>query len=80
MNVYLTFDIEIWCNGWSNLDRTFPISFERYVYGRSRHGAYALPQTLSILNQYGLKGIFFVEPLFAARFGIKHLSSYEIDR
>ena len=73
MNVFLTFDIEVWCNGWDNLDRAFPGSFERYIYGRSSHGDYALPKTLAILNQHGLKGVFFVEPLFATRFGAKHL-------
>ena len=74
MNVYLTFDIEVWCNGWDNLDGAFPASFERYVFGRSRHGDFALPKTLELLNRHGLKGVFFVEPLFAARFGIKYLS------
>jgi len=75
VNVYLTFDIEIWCNGWANLDTSFPSSFQRYVYGRSRHGDYALPKTLEILNKYGLRGVFFVEPLFSARFGQQHLKS-----
>lgn len=73
MNVFLTFDVEVWCDGWKDLDRDFPDSFARYVYGHSKHGAYALPQTLRILNKYGLKGVFFVEPLFAARFGTEHL-------
>lgn len=69
MNVYLTFDIEVWCNGWNDLDGNFPGAFDRYVYGRSSHGQYALPKTLEILNRHGLHGVFFVEPLFAARFG-----------
>jgi peptidoglycan/xylan/chitin deacetylase (PgdA/CDA1 family) len=75
MNVYLTFDIEVWCNGWDKLDSVFPGSFERYIFGHSTHGDYALPKTLEILNRHGLKGIFFVEPLFAARFGIEHLKT-----
>ena len=75
MNVYLTFDIEVWCNGWNDLDRAFPGSFERYVYGHSVHGDYALPKTLELLNQHGLKGVFFVEPLFATRFGQQHLDT-----
>lgn len=73
MNVYLTFDIEIWCNGWNDLDGRFAASFERYVYGRSPRGDFALPKTLEILSRYGLRGVFFVEPLFAARFGVKYL-------
>ncbi len=75
MNVFLTFDIEVWCNGWDDLDGSFPGSFERYVYGHSAHGDYALPQTLAILNRHGLKGVFFVEPLFATRFGTEHLDT-----
>ncbi|MCB1929237.1 MAG: hypothetical protein KDH17_14540 [Rhodocyclaceae bacterium] len=75
MNVYLTFDIEVWCNGWTNLDERFPTSFERYVYGRSAAGDYALPKTLEIMARHGVHGVFFVEPLFAARFGVEHLAT-----
>ena len=73
MNVVLTFDIEIWCNGWKRLDESFPRSFERYVYGRSRYGDYALPKTLEILVKHDLRAVFFVEPLFSARFGAQFL-------
>lgn len=75
MNVLLTFDVEIWCNSWSTIESDFAGSFERYIYGRSPHGEYGLPKTLEILNRYGLRGVFFVEPLFAARFGIEHLAT-----
>jgi hypothetical protein len=73
LTVYLTFDVEVWCNGWSDLDAKFPASFDRYVYGRSDAGEYALPKTLEILSNHGLRGVFFVEPLFAARFGQRYL-------
>ena len=73
MNVHLTFDIEVWCNGWTNLDGEFASCFPRYVYGHSKHGDYALPKTLEILNCHGLRGVFFVEPLFSARFGARYL-------
>lgn len=73
MNVHLTFDIEVWCNGWANLDEQFPTCYSRYVYGHSRRGNYALPKTLEILSRYNLRGIFFVEPLFSARFGAEYL-------
>ena len=74
MDVVLSFDIEVWCGSWDELDARFPAAYERYVYGRSRHGDYALPKTLEILSRHGLRGVFFVEPLFAARFGIKYLT------
>lgn len=73
MRVHLSFDVEVWCNGWESLDERFPASYERYVYGTSRHGQYALPKTLEVLQQHGLRGVFFVEPLFAARFGQEYL-------
>lgn len=73
MKVFLTFDVEIWCDGWNDLDAQFPARFDRYVYGRSARGCYALPKTLEILERNGLHGVFFVEPLFAARFGVEHL-------
>lgn len=69
LNVFLTFDTEIWCDGWEDLDAKFPDAFRRYVYGPTRKGDYALPATLDILAEHGLRGVFFVEPLFAARFG-----------
>lgn len=75
MNVYLTFDIEVWCGGWDRLDERFPASFERYVYGRSQRGDFALPATLDLMDRHGLKGIFFVEPLFSARFGPQYLKT-----
>jgi len=73
MRVVLTFDVEVWCNGWRSLDDDFPRAFGRYVYGRSKAGDYALPHTLRILRRHGLKAVFFVEPLFAARFGTQYL-------
>jgi len=75
MNILLTFDVEIWCDSWHTLDADFPRAFERYVYGRSRHGSFALPKTLEILARHELKGVFFVEPLFASRFGHEHLAT-----
>jgi hypothetical protein len=75
MKILLTFDVEVWCNSWSTLDADFPAAFERYVYGRSARGDFALPKTLEILGRHALKGVFFVEPLFASRFGVEHLAT-----
>jgi hypothetical protein len=73
MKVLLTFDVEIWCGAWDRLDERFPAAFDRYVYGRSASGAFALPHTLDVLARHGHRGVFFIESLFAARFGIRHL-------
>jgi peptidoglycan/xylan/chitin deacetylase (PgdA/CDA1 family) len=69
LDVFITFDTELWCDGWDRLDAKFPAAFRRYVYGPTARGDYALPATLDILAEHGLTGVFFVEPLFAARFG-----------
>jgi hypothetical protein len=74
MQVMLTFDVEVWCGGWKDIDGRFPAAFQRYVYGASRAGDYALPKTLEVLAANDLRGVFFVEPLFAAHFGLEPLA------
>src|SRR5262245_19719989 len=56
LDVFFTVDVEIWCDGWDDLDRKFPSAYQRYVYGPTRDGDYALPATLKILNDHGLRG------------------------
>lgn len=73
LNVFITVDTEIWCDGWTDLDRKFPKYFKSYVYGPTSEGNFALPGTLSILEEYNLPAVFFVEPLFSEKFGIEPL-------
>lgn len=73
VKVYFTVDVEIWC-GWEHLDDRFPAAFQSYIYGPTPSGQYGLPMTLSVLAEHGLNAVFFVELLFAARFGIAPLS------
>jgi hypothetical protein len=72
--VFFSTDTEIWCDGWQNLDERFPEAFRRYVYGPTKNGDFGLNYQLKVLNDHGLKGTFFVEPLFALRFGLDPLS------
>jgi len=74
LNVFFTVDVEIWCDGWNDLDSKFSEAFQRYVYGPTPQGNYGLPATLDLLQAHGLKGVFFVEPLFATRFGQQPLA------
>lgn len=69
VRVHFTVDVEIWCDGWSDIDRKFPQAFKDYIYGTTPQGDYGLPFKLKTLNAHGLTGVFFVEPLFALRFG-----------
>ena len=67
LDVFFTIDVEVWCDGWKDIDRRFPAAFKRYIYGpNGRHG---LPDQLRRLSDHGLKAVCFVEPLFAGRFG-----------
>jgi hypothetical protein len=74
LKVFLTVDVEVWCGGWDALERNFPEAFRRYIYGPTRSGNFALPYLLELVTSHGLQGVFFVEPLFAARFGAAPLA------
>lgn len=69
LKLHFTVDVEIWPGEWSHLDQRFAEAFKAYVYGPTSGGDCGLPLKLKILNDHGLTGVFFVEPLFAARFG-----------
>lgn len=73
LNVFITVDTEIWCDGWNDLDKKFPEYFKKYVYGTTAEGDFALPGKLSILEEFNIPAIFFVEPLFSAKFGLEPL-------
>ncbi|WP_426340761.1 polysaccharide deacetylase family protein [Pseudoduganella sp. S-14] len=74
LDVLITVDVEIWCDGWQDIDARFPDAFRRYIHGPTAGGDYGLPYQLKVLSDHGLKGVFFVEPLFAARFGLQPLT------
>lgn len=74
LDVFFTVDVEIWCDGWHNIDEKFPDAFRKYIYGTTSKGNYGLPYKLDVLKHYGLPGVFFIEPLFALRFGEQPLS------
>lgn len=74
MDVFFTVDVEIWCDGWDDIDSKFPDAFHKYIYGSTPRGRYALPYKLDVLSDHGLLGVFFVEPLFAERFGRQSLA------
>ena len=74
MDVFLTVDVEVWCDGWYDIDAKFPNAFQRYIYGPTSRGNYGLPHQLHQLQEHGLTGVFFVESLFSTRFGLDPLS------
>jgi hypothetical protein len=73
VKVFFTVDVEVWPGAWTDIDARFPEAFRRYVYGDTPFGQYALPMKLKILRDHGLHGVFYVEPLFSARYGLQAL-------
>jgi hypothetical protein len=74
IDVFLTVDVEVWCDGWDDIDAKFPSAFQRYIYGPTSRGNYGLPYQLHQLQEHGLTGVFFIESLFSTRFGLEPLS------
>lgn len=72
LEVFFTIDVEIWCDGWDDIDAKFPGSFQRYVHGPGGQGG--LVEQLKVLSDHGLPSVCFVEPLFAGRFGLEPLA------
>lgn len=73
LDVFLTVDVEVWCDGWESIDAKFSTAFERYVYGPTPQGNFGLGFQAELLSEHGLHGVFFVEPMFALRFGMDPL-------
>lgn len=69
LDVFYTVDVEVWCKTWDALDAEFPDAYRRYILGHTARGDFGLPMQVRLLRDHGLQGVFFVEPLFALRFG-----------
>lgn len=69
LNVHFTVDVEVWCDGWVDIDAKFPTCFRQYIHGQTPEGDYGVAFQARTLKAHGLRGTFFVEPLFSLRFG-----------
>ncbi|HUW38677.1 MAG TPA: hypothetical protein VMV91_15230 [Rhodocyclaceae bacterium] len=74
LDVFFTVDVEIWCDGWLDIDARFAGAFRKYIYGPTPKGNFGLPYQLDVLRHHGLAGVFFIEPLFSTRFGDEALA------
>ncbi len=73
LNVFLTVNTEPVCDYLVPDDLQFANLFQQYVYGPTRNGNCALPFLLDIMDDYGLTSSFFVESLFALKYGLTPL-------
>lgn len=69
VRVFLTVDVEMWPPAWGADLGSHQEAFRRYVHGVGNPPRYGLPYQLKVLADHGLKGVFFVEPLFASVLG-----------
>ncbi|MFV8835530.1 hypothetical protein ACNSTU_11240 [Aquisalimonas sp. APHAB1-3] len=69
MQILITTDVELWPRAWDLSPREMNRAFRRYIGGETPGGAVGLPFQLQTLNTHGLKGVFFIEPLFACVMG-----------
>jgi len=73
MQVHITYDVEIWADGWTDMGARLPAAFRRLTYGPPPHERGALPVNLQILRDNGVRAVFFVEPLFSYYYGLDAL-------
>ncbi len=73
MQVHLTYDVEIWADGWTDMGSRLPAAFRRLTYGPPPQERGALPVNLQILRDNGLRAVFFVEPLLSYYQGLDAL-------
>jgi hypothetical protein len=66
LKVFLTIDTEVYplSPGWK--ESSLQQDIQRDIYGRAGSGESGLLYQIRLLNNYGLRGVFFVEPLFAS--------------
>jgi len=46
LEVFFTVDVEVWCDGWHNIDQEFPEAFRKYIYGPTPKGDFGLSYQL----------------------------------
>lgn len=73
LNVFITVDTEVYplLPDWRNTRLAGDVA--RDIDGQTREGNFGLSFQLKLLNEHGLKAVYFVEPLFASAVGFEPL-------
>lgn len=73
LKVFITIDTEVYprISGWR--DNGLAGDIRRDIYGDTPSGEFGIRYQMGMLNRYGLKAVFFVEPLFANAVGLETL-------
>lgn len=73
-HAFLTVDVEMWPPHWEADGPALRDAYRRYIHGVGQPAQYGLPYQLAVLNEHGLRAVFFVEPLFASALGREALA------
>jgi hypothetical protein len=73
LKVFITVDTEVYplVPGWR--ENGLAGDIRRDIYGDTPSGEFGLRYQMQVLNRYGLKAVFFVEPLYACEMGLETL-------
>ena len=74
LSVFLTVDTEVWPFTPNWRDSLLSREVEQDIYGVTSDGEFGLTFQIDLLNEYGLKAVYFVESLFASAIGLEPLS------
>ena len=84
IRVFITIDVETSIGGaFARPDELKPVGAEKRIYGRIGSKEYGIPLVMDILEQYNLKGTFFVEPFCSFYFGeemVRSVCQYILNR
>jgi hypothetical protein len=73
LNVFLTVDTEAWPLHADWRERRMADDIRRDIDGATADGDFGIGYQMKVLNEHGLKGVFFVESLFACAVGLEPL-------
>ncbi len=73
VRVFITVDTEVWPRYPDWREDKLAKDMRRDIYGVTPRGKFGLPFQIQVLNQHGLKAVFFVEGLFASAAGLDPL-------
>ena len=66
LNVLITTDTEVWPQDPDWRDNNLLYDIDRDIFGQTNEGEYGIRYQMDMFNRHGLKGVFFLESLFAA--------------
>lgn len=74
LNVFITIDTECWPRERDWRETGLRSDVRREIFGDTPEGEFGIGYQMRVLNEHGLRGVFFVEALFATAVGVERLA------